>query len=193
MSETATLAKPRVKADRPSPAGVPDREKDRVPARPGALTFTHPLTGEVLTRDPIPESDSQYHIPRDLVPDGMIYQWCRESILGEPDQPNISRLKRNGWREVPADRHPEFPVRIEGLILMECPEPFVAQSKLEERQKAQAEKYKQSRPRNDASKPGLFDQDSPAARAANFARRGRPEASDPSLRPVYSRNVDIDG
>lgn len=189
MADTAVAQKPRAKAREPI---APEREPDRESARPGALTYKHPVTGELLVRDPMPTADSQYYIPREMVPDGMVYQWCRESILGETDLPNMARLKRNGWREVPADRHPEYPIRIEGLILMECPETFVAQSRHEERQAAIAEKRKQKNPRNEALKAGLFD-DANVSRQVNFgARRDRPQASDPSLRPVYSRQVDID-
>lgn len=171
---------------------VAEREPDRVASRPGAMTYTHPLTGELLVRDPLPANDSPYYIPRDIVPDGMVYAWRREAMLGEPDLANIAALKRNGWREVPADRHPDRPIRLEGLVLMECPEMFVNQARIEERRAAMAEKHKQKRPRNDAVRPGYFDDE--IAGSANFgARRGRPEATDPSLRPTYSRAVDIDG
>ena len=191
MADAAVAAKPAARAKAREPV-APERAPDREPVRPGALTFTHPVTGEVLVRDAVATTDSQYHIPRDLVPEGMVYQWCREMMLGEPDLANISKLKRNGWREVPADRHPDYPVRLEGLILMECPETFVAQARYEEQQKARQELDKSRKPRNEAARPGYFDQDSPAARAANYVRTGRPEATDPSLRPVYSRKVDID-
>lgn len=187
---TVKTAGARPKAREP----ISEREPDRTPARPGALTFRHPLTGEILTRDPLPTHDSQYFIPKEIVPEGMVYQWRRESILGEQDLANMASLKRNGWREVPADRHPERPVRLEGLVLMECPEMFVQQARAEERQAAMAEKRKQLRPRNEAVRPGYFDDDVAARRGVNFgARRGQPEATDPALRPTYARNVDIDG
>lgn len=191
MTEAATKTAPaRQKAREP----VAEREPDREPARPGALTFKHPLTGEILTRDAVPTNDSQFDIPREIIPDGMVYQWRRETMLGEPDIANISALKRNGWREVPQERHPERPVRLEGLVLMECPVPFVEQARAEERAAAMAEKRKQLRPRNEAVRPGYFDDDVAARRGVNFgARRGAPEAVDPALRPTYARNVDIDG
>jgi len=192
-AQAATKEKPdREKAREPvTSERTPERERAREPARAGGLSFTHPITGEVLTRDPIPSGSSQYHIPKELIPDGMVYQWRRKSTLGEPDLANISNLKRNGWREVPADRHPEYPVELEGLVLMECPEMFVAQSRAEERQAAMAEKMKQRRPRNEATLAGYFDDQSPAAARLNFAKR-EVEASDPALRPSYSRQVDID-
>jgi hypothetical protein len=192
MADAAVAAKPAAARAKARETVVPERAPSREPARPGAMTFTHPVTGEVLTRDPMPTADSQYYIPRELVPDGMVYQWCRESTAGEPDLANLSKLKRNGWREVPHDRHPEYPVRLEGLVLMECPETFVEQSRREERMKAKMELEVGKKPRNESLKPGYFDQDAPSARGANFVRTGRPEAIDPSLRPVYSRQVDID-
>lgn len=193
MATAAVKEKPeREKAREPATSErAPDRETAREPVRPGALTFKHPITGEILTRDPIPTSSSQYHIPKEIIPDGMVYQWRRKSVLGEPDLANMSNLKRNGWREVPADRHPEFPVEMEGLVLMECPEPFVAQSRAEERAAALAEKMKQRRPRNEAARPGYFDDQAPNAARLNYAKR-EIEASDPALRPAYARQVDID-
>lgn len=170
------------------------REPDRKPARPGAMTFKHPLTGEVLMRDPMPTTDSGYHVPKEIIPEGMIYQWRRESTLGEADPANIAALQRNGWRFVPADRHPDRPVRLDGLVLMECPEVFVRQSEHEERQKAVNER-RQRKLRNEALVPGYFD-DSGVSRTHNFGvRRGAPIAmDDPDLAPQYPRgSVDIDG
>ena len=135
MSATALATKPPARA-KARETVEPTREPAREPIRPGALTWTNPATGEILVRDPRPTTDSPYHIPPEIIPEGMVYQWRREFILGEPDIANMSALKRNGWREVPAERHPERPNRLEGLLLMECPETFVAQSRAEERQTA---------------------------------------------------------
>lgn len=190
MADAATATKPAVRA-KARETVVPDREPGR-PARPGAMTWTDPKTGETFVRDFVQTSDSPYHIPRELIPEGWVYQWCRESTAGEPDLANMARLKRNGWREVPENRHPEYPIRLDGLLLMECPETFVEQSRREERMKAKMELEVGKKPRNESLKPGYFDQDAPSARGANFVRTGRPEAIDPSLRPVYSRQVDID-
>lgn len=193
MTDTATLA--RAPARRPAAREpvAPEREPDRPTARPGALTFKHPVTGEMLVRDPQPKDTSPFRIRPEIVPEGMVYQWRRESLIGEPDTAHIATLRRNGWREVPADRHPDQPVRLEGLILMECPAIFVEASNAEDRKAALAERAK-GRPRNEALRPGYFDDSVPAVRASNYgARRGAPEATDPTLRPVYQREgVSID-
>lgn len=194
MAEAATLTKPIARPRARDPvADISPREPAREAARPGSLTFKHPVTGEILVRDPMPTSESPYAIPAHIVPEGMVYQWRRKSMLGEPDVANMSSLKRNGWREVPADRHADRPVEMEGLVLMECPATFVEQSRAEERAAALSEKRKQMRPRNEALRQGYFDDTVPNARGATFARRGLPEATDPTLRPTYQREVNIDG
>lgn len=88
------------------------------------------------------EKGDKYHVPQDLVPDGMTYQWCRAFYMGLEDRRNIANLMRNRWTPVPADRegheifggdtttpdpvtgrkHPyEGGIILDGLLLMERP------------------------------------------------------------------------
>tara|TARA_R110000751_G_scaffold54826_3_gene117833 strand:+ start:349 stop:846 length:498 start_codon:yes stop_codon:yes gene_type:complete len=41
-------------------------------------------------------------------PDGYIYRWIRESMVGVDDKANMSKRIREGWEPVRADSHPEF-------------------------------------------------------------------------------------
>lgn len=88
------------------------------------------------------ERGDKYHVPPDLIPHGMTYQWCRAFYMGVEDRRNIATLMRNRWTPVPADRegheifggddtqpdpvtgrkHPyEGGILLDGLLLMERP------------------------------------------------------------------------
>lgn len=167
------------KPARPEPA--------RAPARPGVMEFKHPLTGEIITRGIGNSNDSPYFIPESIKPEGMTYEWKRKSVYGEEDKANLLSLQRNGWREVPADRHPERAVELDGLVLMECPTEFVLMAREEERRAAGADR----RPRKPQTQlPSGFTDEHPSVRAANFARSTGRERTDPSLRPTYAPSID---
>lgn len=59
-------------------------------------------------------------------PEGITYQWCRTSLLGEPDPENIRLRLTNGWKFVAPNIHTGAPtsklgdaVEHGGLVLME--------------------------------------------------------------------------
>jgi len=49
--------------------------------------------------DALPSPDPQ---------DGWSFRWIRESIRGEPDDRNVSKKFREGWKPVSLDDHPEL-------------------------------------------------------------------------------------
>ena len=76
---------------------------------------------EITTTDRAPRSaDSRdkgsrpkpWHPPSMLdaptPPDGYIYRWLRESMVGVEDKANMSKRIREGWEPVRAEEHPEF-------------------------------------------------------------------------------------
>jgi|TARA_R110000822_G_scaffold167896_1_gene308028 hypothetical protein len=66
-------------------------------------------------------------------PDGYIYRWLRESMVGVEDKANMSKRIREGWEPVRAEEHPEFEaptvedgrhigvIGVGGLILAKMP------------------------------------------------------------------------
>ena len=70
-------------------------------------------------------SVDRFHIPPEIIPEGMTYEWKRLSVFGQEDRQHQLHLKRNHWREVPASRHPDLfgdspgPAIVDGLVLME--------------------------------------------------------------------------
>lgn len=76
--------------------------------------------GEVLTRKRVGGIDPFYIDPA-MIPDGWTYQWNAISIVGNQEilaDQNL-RMVENGWRPVPASRHPGLftPVGHQGSII----------------------------------------------------------------------------
>jgi len=66
-------------------------------------------------------------------PQGYVYRWIRESMIGQNDPANMSKRIREGWEPVRAEEHPEFEaptvedgrhigvIGVGGLILAKMP------------------------------------------------------------------------
>lgn len=81
---------------------------------------------------------NRFEFDRDVIPDGMTYEWKRKSMFGAEDIENMINLDQNGWSPVPADRHPELMGRRAvvggeivrgGLMLMERPEEITEEAR----------------------------------------------------------------
>ncbi len=90
------------------------------------------------------EESDMLHIPPELVPDGMRYNWKTYSVYGQQQARRYGRYQATGWEPVPASRHPglftpkgyEGDIEYDGLILMEKPEELCRQTEAREFQKA---------------------------------------------------------
>ena len=72
-------------------------------------------------------------------PDGFVYRWLREAMVGVDDKANMSKRIREGWEPVRAEDHPEFEaptvedgkhagvIGVGGLILAKMPTEIVNQ------------------------------------------------------------------
>ena len=70
-------------------------------------------------------------------PEGYIYRWLRESMVGQEDKANMSKRIREGWEPVRAEDHPDFEapsidegkhagvIGVGGLILAKIPKETV--------------------------------------------------------------------
>jgi len=66
-------------------------------------------------------------------PEGYVYRWLREAMVGQDDKANMSKRIREGWEPVRAEDHPEFEaptvedgkfvgvIGVGGLILAKMP------------------------------------------------------------------------
>ena len=86
--------------------------------------------------------------PPNILPDpepeeGWVFRWIRTSMVGFPDNTNVSSRFREGWEPVKAENHPELKIlsdqdsrwaeegaiEVGGLLLCKCPEEVVKQRK----------------------------------------------------------------
>ena len=98
--------------------------------KPMGEEFHRRLSDEELMTLENDEGMGSFEVEPDIVPDGFVYQWHRTEVFGQPDHKSITNAERNGWKAVPASRHPgrwmptgyEGPIIVEGQQLMELPE-----------------------------------------------------------------------
>ena len=73
------------------------------------------------------EEEDKYYVDPAEIPDGMSYEWKRQSTFGKEDPSYQVNLARMGWTPVPADRHATMMpegfsgkhVERDGMVLME--------------------------------------------------------------------------
>ena len=62
------------------------------------------------------ESRTENWVPPSILPnptpeDGYVYRWIRTSLIGKPDNKNVSVRYREGWEPVLAENHPELMIK----------------------------------------------------------------------------------
>lgn len=140
---------------------APRRNRPRTPVRQNPVrtesgrTVVRGRDGEPLTRQRSGTADP-FEIPPELIPEGWSYQWNAVSAFGNTDvllDINMS-MHENGWRPVPAERHPGrfVPAGTKGAVirggqmLMERPLALTEEARREDMVVAQS----QIRDRNEA-------------------------------------------
>jgi hypothetical protein len=154
-----------VDSGRSNPRQTAPRDLPRVLPREDNGAVVVEYNGELLSRRRTATGDI-FDIPLALVPKGIEYQWCAVSIAGNSEVliDQTLMFQENGWRPVPAERHPGrfMPAGHKGSIirggqmLMERPTVLSDEARAEEYRKA----YDQVRDRDE----GLM------GRKANLAR-----------------------
>lgn len=95
-----------------------------------------PTGGERLTRRR--RTQDPFYVDPRVIPQGMSYEWKRQSIFGQPDNEHWIGLRENHWKPVPAERHPELAVAGEsvikrgGTVLCERPKYLTEEAALED-------------------------------------------------------------
>ena len=143
-------------APRPNPRYEGTREPAREVVRSGAVVVEG-RTGEQLTRRRTGTGD-KYEINTSEVPRGWTYQWNPVTVLNQSIKEIIVQgdlqMHENGWRAVPASRHPgrwtphgyEGHIVVDGLRLEERPASLTDEAQQEDTMRAKA----QVRDRTDA-------------------------------------------
>lgn len=103
------------------------------PARSGSFRSddvrTDTVTGELRRRRyHSGEMPNEFFIPDSDIPPGTSYQWNNYQVFGQNNPSYDSHMLMQGWRPVPAERHPNLvpkdhtgPIIVKGQILMERP------------------------------------------------------------------------
>jgi len=90
------------------------------------------------------EGTDEFYIDPHAIPDGWTYEWKRKTVYGSEDPSYSVSLKRTGWTEVPASRHPEMMpanfksavIERKGLVLMERPQSITRRVELTDKDRA---------------------------------------------------------
>lgn len=147
--------------------------------------------GEWLSRKR-PANQDQFHIPREIIPQGWDYQWNLVEVLGQQQVAAQLAMAENGWRPVPAGRHkgmfmpkdyPENgPIIRDGLRLEERPMALTEEAKAEESGKASRLMKDQQEQLGLVQKmPSGFSRDNPNLRRMERQGTSRTYAPAPDL------------
>ena len=136
---------PRRQGNRPPSRSQPARDHAREPGRREAVVVGR--DGEELSRRRAVTRDDVYHVPPNEIPKGWTYQWNPVTVLNQEATASLRMMHANGWRPVPADRHPgrwtapgeKGQIIVDGLRLEERPEALTKEAQLEDFDRAKAQ------------------------------------------------------
>ena len=57
--------------------------------------------------------DAAGNLPEPDPQDGWVFRWIRTTLLGQTDNPNVSRRMREGWKPVRLEDHPELQIQMQ--------------------------------------------------------------------------------
>ena len=129
----------------PRPPREAPREVSREPARRGAV-MVEGRSGEQLTRRRAVSGDI-FDVPRSEIPPGWDYQWNTVTVHEQEVTEVQLQMHANGWRPVPADRHPgkwtapghQGAIIVKGLRLEERPTQLGNEARAEDQAHARAQ------------------------------------------------------
>lgn len=123
----------------------PARDIPRTRAARGAVV-AEGRDGEVLARRRTTVGDI-YYVPEDEIPAGWDYQWNTYAVLNEQATDHQVMMHSNGFRAVPASRHPgrwthpndKGGIIVQGMRLEERPSSLGDEARAEDKMKARAQ------------------------------------------------------
>lgn len=186
----AKLAAGRQRAVQSAPRALKGDDPVHEPIRDGKAQALG-RDGEVLTRKRTTNSD-QFHIPPEIIPTGWDYQWQAIEVTGQPQTAAMIAMAENGWRPVPASRHPgrfmpadyppNGPIVRDGLRLEERPMILTIEARREEALKAgQLVKDQVEQLGLSTKMPDGFSRDNGRLRQMERAGTSRTYAPEPSI------------
>lgn len=137
VNDAGDAAPERPAARAPEAAAKTDataRPAMRADARPPSAKDAAARAKEIMghLNDDVAEGADKYYVDKSIIPDGWTYEWKRRTVFNKEDPAYTVALRRMGWTEVPAARHPDMmpvghdgPIERDGLVLMERPTEIV--------------------------------------------------------------------
>jgi hypothetical protein len=125
-------------------------------------------------------SQDRFWVDPTMIPPGMSWEWKRESVFGRPDVAYSAFLDDQGWLPVEQARFPNFPIRRDGMILMERPIELTREAQAEDRAAARDAVIQKERQLREAAD-------------GEFQRRRADGSSTVSISTTIERGVPIDG
>lgn len=123
------------------------------------------------------DDNDRLRIDPSIVPDGMVYMWMTNSILGKEEPQWRARRMRTGWSPVPASRHDgvwmpkghEGEIVVDACTLVEKPKEFVDRDQKRDKIKAAEQVYIREQAMRSGNPDGSigFDTDHQSARKVN--------------------------
>ena len=122
------------------------------------------------------DTEDRLRVPKEVIPDGITYQWITFEVFGQPQPQRVARWERQGWRPVPAERHKGMfmpndykgAIEIDGLRLMERPTEIDRRARAYEEQKARNQMGTKRQQLTGGNIPGVgFDTQHPSALRSN--------------------------
>jgi hypothetical protein len=112
------------------------------------------------------EGPDDFYVDPATIPPGWSYEWKRKLNVGAEDPAYQVQLKRMGWEEVPASRHPSYMptgnknayIERKGMVLMERPLDITQESRQIELKKARNQVRQKEQQLNSAP-DGQFGRD----------------------------------
>lgn len=118
-----------------------------------------------------------FRVAKSTIPEGSSYEWKSIAVKGKPSDSHQVNLRENGWRPVPASRHPELlPNDYKGsaiikdeMMLMERPSYLTDEAKQEDYELAREQVLIKEQALSDTPS-GTFTRAHPSARAQTGIR-----------------------
>lgn len=155
-----------------------------------------PVVSEPVREEPIREKKTrtrkgvgvdQFHIPAEMIPDGIDLQWNVDTVLGQPAAQERSRMEQQGWEAVTPEM---FDGRFDGMfmrkgtqgeitnggqVLMWRPLELTLEARAEElqaaRQARRAQERKMVTGQIDGINPDVFNSNHGSARSQTFLNK----------------------
>lgn len=127
----------------------------------------------------VEDTSSRLHVPAEIIPEGIEYQWCTCEVFGQQMPQRLSWWQRQGWRSVPAERHPgrwtplgaTGAIIMDGLMLMERPKAWCDRARAHDQAKARGQMEAKKAQLRGGDLPGVsLDAQHPSAIRSNVVR-----------------------